>query len=54
MPGLKMEDNSTILPMCATMKYDKIGADGIYGKFPAKKMKLEEIKKFTGGEYNGE
>jgi acetyltransferase-like isoleucine patch superfamily enzyme len=54
MPGLKMEDNSTILPLSATIKYDQIGMNGIYGKFPTKKLESEEIKKFTGGEYNGE
>lgn len=54
MPGLKMEDNSTVLPMCATIKYDKLGINGIYGRFPAKKLKLDEIKKFTGGVYDGE
>ncbi|MFX1419925.1 MAG: hypothetical protein ACFE9N_13485 [Promethearchaeota archaeon] len=54
MPGLKMEDNSTILPMCATIKYDKLGVNGIFGKFPAKKLNTEEIKNFTGGLYDGE
>ncbi len=54
MPGLKMEDNSTVLPMCATIKYDKLGINGIYGRFPAKKLKLDEIRKFTGGVYDGE
>ncbi len=54
MPGLDMEDNSTILPLSATMKYDKIGMNGVYGKFPAKKLKSEEIQKFIGGSYNEE
>ncbi|MFX0000825.1 MAG: acyltransferase [Candidatus Hodarchaeota archaeon] len=54
LPGLKMEDNSTILPMCATIKYDQLGKNGIYGRFPAKKLSQEEIMKFTGGEYDGE
>lgn len=54
MPGLDMEDDSTILPLSATMKYDKIGMNGVYGKFPAKKLKSEEIQKFTGGMYNEE
>ncbi|MFX1431011.1 MAG: hypothetical protein ACFFCY_12690 [Promethearchaeota archaeon] len=54
MPGLEMEDNSTILPLSATMKYDKVGMNGIYGKFPAKKLGLEDIQEFTGGDYNGE
>ncbi len=54
MPGLEMEDNSTILPMSATIKYDKLGMNGIYGKFPSRKLNKEEILKITGGEYNGE
>lgn len=54
MPGLEMEDNSTILPMSATIKYDKLGMNEIYGKFPSRKLNKEEILKITGGEYNGE
>ncbi|MFX1592538.1 MAG: hypothetical protein ACFFCL_07590 [Promethearchaeota archaeon] len=54
MPGLQMDDNSTILPMAATIKYDKLGVNGIYGRFPAKRLKKEDIKEFTGGEYDGE
>jgi len=54
MPGLKMEDNSTVLPMCATIKYDKLGNNNIYGRFPARKLKQDEVNKFTGGIYNGE
>ncbi|MFX0043662.1 MAG: hypothetical protein ACFE8L_12190 [Candidatus Hodarchaeota archaeon] len=54
LPGLEMGDNSTILPMCATIKYDKLGKNGIYGEFPAKKLSINEIKEFLGGEYNGE
>jgi len=54
LPGLKMEDNSTVLPLCATIKYDQLGKNSIYGRFPAKKLSQEQIKKFTGGEYDGE
>ncbi|UCC20104.1 MAG: hypothetical protein JSV62_02145 [Promethearchaeota archaeon] len=53
MPGLKMEDNSTILPMCATVKYDKLGENGVFGKFPAKKLNTKEIEEITGGLYDG-
>jgi len=28
--------------------------NGIYGKFPVKKLKTEEIQEFTGRIYNGE
>lgn len=54
MPGLQMGDNSTVLPICATVKYDKLGNNGIYGKFPAKKLTKEEINKLIGGDLNGE
>ena len=54
MPGLEMEDNSTILPLSATIKYDKLGENGIYGNFPSKKLKKEDIMIFTGDEYDGE
>ncbi len=54
LPGLEMGDNSTILPMCATIKYDKLGKNGIYGGFPAKKLDINEIKEIFGGEYDGE
>jgi hypothetical protein len=54
MPGLYMDDDSTVLPICATIKYDRLGKNGIYGKFPARKMTLQEIKELTGGEFNEE
>jgi len=52
LPGLEMEENSTILPMCATIKYDKLGKNGIFGGFPAKKFKENEILKIFGDEHN--
>ena len=51
MPGLEVGKNTTLLPLCTTIKFDKLGNDGIYGGFPAKKLTAEEIKKITGGEY---
>ncbi len=51
LPGTTMGNNSTILPLSATIKYDKLGENGIYANFPAKKLNKEEIKKVTGGEY---
>lgn len=54
MPGLEIGNNSTFLPKATTIKYDKMGDNGIYTGFPVKKVKKEEIKKFTGGEYDGE
>ncbi|MFX1366302.1 MAG: DapH/DapD/GlmU-related protein [Promethearchaeota archaeon] len=52
MPGLEMEKNSTVLPMCSTIKYDKLGKDSIFGRFPAKKLNQDELNKFTGGMIN--
>ena len=54
MPGLEVENNSTILPMCATIKYDKLGTNGIYGGFPARKLKKDEIIKYLGGDFDRE
>ncbi|MFX1316988.1 MAG: hypothetical protein ACFE9T_14090 [Promethearchaeota archaeon] len=51
MPGLEVENSSTILPMCATIKYDKLGANGIYGGFPARKFEKNEIIKYLGGDF---
>ncbi|MFW9987936.1 MAG: DapH/DapD/GlmU-related protein [Candidatus Odinarchaeota archaeon] len=51
MPGLKMEDNSTVLPMSATIKYDKLLKNTIFGRFPARKLNKDEIMEFTGGIY---
>lgn len=53
-PGLEMDDNSTILPRSATIKFDKLGKDGIYGGFPAKKLNADAIIKILGGKYNEE
>ncbi|MFX1394392.1 MAG: hypothetical protein ACFFAH_12570 [Promethearchaeota archaeon] len=54
MPGLEVGDSVTFLPSATTIKYDKLGDNGIYSGFPIKKLKKEEIVKFTGGVYNGE
>ncbi|MHA1294470.1 MAG: hypothetical protein ACTSQJ_17650 [Promethearchaeota archaeon] len=54
LPGLETGDNVTMLPMASTIKYDKLGNNGIYAGFPVKKLKKEEIKKFLGGMVNGE
>ncbi len=51
MPGLKMENNSTVLPMCATIKYDKLVNNSIFSRFPARKLKQDDISKLTGGMY---
>ena len=54
LPGTEIGKNSTFLPGATTIKYDKIGNDGVYGGFPAKKLSKEEILYFLGGEYDGE
>ncbi len=54
MPGLETGNNATYLAKATSMKYDKLGDNGIYVGFPAKRLKKDEILKFTGGEYDGE
>ncbi len=54
LPGTELEDNSTMLPMGTTIKYDLLGGNNIYAGFPAKPLKKEEISDFLGGEYDGE
>jgi len=54
LPGLEIGDNVTFLPMGTTIKYDKIGSDGIYSFFPAKRLSKEEIENLTGGELDRE
>ncbi|MFX0187943.1 MAG: hypothetical protein ACFE8A_09415 [Candidatus Hodarchaeota archaeon] len=54
MPGLEIGNHATFLPSATTIKYDKIGDNGIYSGFPIRRLKKEEILRFTGGEYNGE
>ncbi|MFW9952025.1 MAG: hypothetical protein ACFFKA_18045, partial [Candidatus Thorarchaeota archaeon] len=50
LPGTEIGDDSTLLPGCTTLKYDKLNGDGIYEGFPAKRLNSEEIKKIMGGE----
>ena len=54
LPGLEMGKNSTMLPMCSTIKYDRLGEDGIYSSFPARRLTKEQIIDILGGEYDGE
>ena len=54
MPGLEIGNNATFLSKATTLKYDKLGDNGIYIGFPAKRVKKEEINKYIGGEYDGE
>jgi len=54
LPGTEIGKNSTLLPSSTTIKFDKIGSNGIYAGFPAQKLTKEEINKYLGGEYLGE
>jgi acetyltransferase-like isoleucine patch superfamily enzyme len=54
LPGTEIGKNSTLLPSCTTIKFDKIGSNGIYAGFPAKKLTKEEIYRYLGGVYSGE
>ncbi len=52
MPGLEVGDNATFLPMATTIKYDKLGDNGIYFGFPLKKLDDERISQFMGEDLN--
>jgi acetyltransferase-like isoleucine patch superfamily enzyme len=54
LPGTEMGKYATFLPGATTIKYDKVGDNGVYGGFPAKKLSKEEILYLLGGEYDGE
>lgn len=54
LPGLEMGKNSTMLPMCSTIKYDTLGEGGVYSSFPARRLTKEQILDILGGEYDGE
>jgi hypothetical protein len=49
LPGLEVGNNATFLPMASSIKYDKLGDNGIYAGFPLRRLNKEEIKLFTGG-----
>jgi len=52
LPGTEIGDDSTLLPGCTTIKYDKLNGNGIYDGFPAKRLNTEDLKKIVGGENN--
>jgi acetyltransferase-like isoleucine patch superfamily enzyme len=54
LPGLEIGDDTTMLPMGSTVKFDKLGNDGVYFGFPAKKLTKEQINDILGGIYDGE
>lgn len=54
LPGTEIGENSNILPFSATIKFDKLGKNGIYGGFPSRRLNDEEVKKFLGDEYSDE
>jgi acetyltransferase-like isoleucine patch superfamily enzyme len=52
LPGLEITQNVTFLPMCSTIKFDKITEEGIYGGFPARKLSKENLKQILGDLYD--
>ncbi len=54
LPGLETGDNVTFFPMCSTIKYDKLGSNGVYSGFPARSLNKEQIRKLTGGLLDGD
>lgn len=53
LPGLETGNCATFLLTATTIKYDKLGDNGIYSGFPIRRLNKEEIVKLTGEEYNG-
>lgn len=49
LPGLEVGDEATFLPMTSTIKFDQLGDKGVYTGFPARRLKPQEIKEFSGG-----
>jgi acetyltransferase-like isoleucine patch superfamily enzyme len=54
LPGTEIGNDSTLLPGCTTLKYDKVEGNAVYEGFPAKKLKSEDLKRYMGGEDIGE
>ncbi|MFX0070848.1 MAG: hypothetical protein ACFFAO_07140 [Candidatus Hermodarchaeota archaeon] len=52
MPGLEVGNNATFLPMATTIKYDKVGDNGIYLGFPVRKIKKDNITNILGEDFN--
>ncbi|MFX1259920.1 MAG: hypothetical protein ACFFAN_18880 [Promethearchaeota archaeon] len=52
LPGMEIGNGATFLPKTTTIKYDKLGDNGIYAGFPAKRLKKNEINKYIDGIYN--
>lgn len=48
-PGTEIGENSTILPMSATVKLDKLGDNNFYAGFPLKGISKEKLKEYLGG-----
>ncbi|MHA1490477.1 MAG: hypothetical protein ACTSRI_12585 [Promethearchaeota archaeon] len=54
LPGTEIGENSTILPMGTTIKFDKLEGNNVYAGFPAKPIPKKDLIEFLGGEYDGE
>jgi hypothetical protein len=52
LPGTEVGKDSTLLPSCTTIKFDKLGSNGIYAGFPAIRLSKEQIEKILGGEFS--
>jgi acetyltransferase-like isoleucine patch superfamily enzyme len=51
MPGTNIGDNTTVLPISATTKFDKLKGNAIYSFFPIKKLDLNEKKEILGEDF---
>lgn len=48
MPGTQVGNNSTILPISASIKHDELIGEGIYSGFPIKRLKPDKKKDILG------
>jgi acetyltransferase-like isoleucine patch superfamily enzyme len=48
LPGTLVGDDSTVLPIGATIKFDELEGDGVYSGFPLKKLDKAEKKDILG------
>lgn len=51
MPGTLVGDESTVLPISATTKFDKLEGNAIYSFFPIKKLETDEKKDIIGEDF---
>ncbi len=54
LPGTIIGDNTGFIPICCSIKFDKINGNHIYTGFPVNKIDKQDILKILGIDLNGE